>query len=142
MVKANTEEWYREADFRADVATYMKRQRLTPEGVALWTDISSGTVRNFLQGGMLSLRVAAGLAELCDLSLDRYRLTQSQHDKLIDEQLGEEFRQSRRVLVQEITSINDNINNMGRGSDGTGESGSDIRTPEAGKRRLAPRIGR
>lgn len=136
-MKANTEEWFKEADFRADVVRYMKRQRLTPEGVALWTDISSGTIRNFIKGGMLSLRVAAGLSELCDLSIDSYRLDQSQHDAVVEVEISAEFLRGRQQLVQQMVQINENLRTLR--AKGNGDIQERAGKIEEGQRRLAPR---
>lgn len=86
-MKADISEWFDQDEFRRDVNAYLSRQKHTASDLAMYTDMASGVVTKFLhQNYDLTLRTAAALATACDLSLDVYVLTQSQHDQYIDSQ--------------------------------------------------------
>ena len=143
MPQADSEEWFRESDFRADVRSYLRRQRIPIERVALFTDVTGPTIRNFLKGGTLSIRLASALACYCDLSLDSYCLNQSQHDQLIERKLNSRMP-LKRVSQQQINVINNNLPNLPGSSDGPQSTGSDTQpnlNVGTAARRLAPRAG-
>lgn len=82
---ADTEEWFREADFRRDVMQYLQRQGITRyDTVATLSDLTTTTVRGFLTGSNLTVRTMAALARMADLRVDDYVLTESQHDAYLD----------------------------------------------------------
>ena len=88
-------DWFDVDAFRQDVRTYMKRQGLTAGEAANLCDLSYTTVTAFLAGGDPSLPPACALADLCDLSLDVYRLTLAQHDEVVDNRISD-YLNSRR----------------------------------------------
>ncbi len=84
MAHTDVREWFDEAKFRSDVIQYQHHQRLGDSDLATLSDMSVVTVRSFLAGGSLTVRTAAALSVQCDISLDAYVLTQSQHDQYLN----------------------------------------------------------
>lgn len=85
MAKADSEEWFREAQFKRDVLMYLKRHGITDyETLGRLTDIRPKVMSDYLTGGSLTPRTMGALANLCDLDLNTYVLTQSQHDDYMD----------------------------------------------------------
>jgi hypothetical protein len=63
------------AKFRADVIAYMDRWHLSGRALCACTDLGISTLGTFLRGeSETSLLLACELADVCDLSLDTYRI--------------------------------------------------------------------
>ena len=102
----NVEEWFTEGQFRRDVLVYLKRQGIAQyDVVADLSDLTTPTVRGFLRGGSLTLRTMAALARMCDMDVNAYVLTQSQHDLYLDDR--------HRRPPMKITSTNEGQDDEG-----------------------------
>lgn len=85
MKVSDSEEWFRESQFRKDVLRYLQRQGIVDYNkLAVLTDVAPNALKNFITGGTLVPRTLGALARICDLDLNTYVLTQAQHDAYLD----------------------------------------------------------
>lgn len=84
-MRADLDDWFDSDRFRLDVVSYMNRQNLDTADLAIRSDLHRQTVGKVIDGGELTLRTVCALSETCDLDLDVYRLTQSEHDQYLDD---------------------------------------------------------
>lgn len=79
-------EWFNVPSFTTDVSTFMQRQNITAKQFSELLDIPKSVIIGVLLGQFPpSFTTACAMAEGCDLSLDKYRFTQSQHDRAVDQ---------------------------------------------------------
>lgn len=84
-MRADVDEWFDTESFKEAVNRFIYRQGYTIRHMAILIDMAPSSLASFvLYGGELNLRLACALAEGCDLSLENYRLTQSQHHDYMD----------------------------------------------------------
>lgn len=84
-MRADVGEWFNVDAFVMAARKYCERHDVSFQGLSAQSDIAISTLMAQMGGvGELTLRVACAVAEVCDLSLDTYRLTQSQHDEQVD----------------------------------------------------------